>query len=76
MALTVSHLQSAALQGISKPSSRGFFMRGLMISSDADDSSDNATAASSYFRAHANSNSVLSSSSPFSRNNSTRALAA
>ena len=51
MALTVSHLQSATLQGINRPSSIGLFMSGLMISSDADDSRDSATAVSSYFRA-------------------------
>jgi hypothetical protein len=76
MALTVSHVQSATLQGINRPSSLELFMSGLMISSDADDSRESATAVSSYLCVRANLSSVPSWSSPFSRNSSTKALAA
>jgi len=59
MALTVSHSQLATLQGIRRPSSLGLFMTALMISSDADDSSDKATVASSNLRLRANSTACL-----------------
>src|SRR4051794_11539426 len=48
------------LAGINNPSSMGLVMRGLMISSDAEDSSERATTVSSYFRWCANSQSVFS----------------